>query len=168
MSSLSNALGWISLHVLCSHWHVALSNQFLLAGEARLPGGTATTRARWTEVHDYCYRHFISHLITASTEASAFILLLWHMMLIPRVISPSADTGAVLYRHDRPGLMRRIVTELEASSIVVYATLVAINLLLRRRALVRHRNIILSNDAGTDRRNVGHARVVVRAAHLGN
>ena len=61
-----------------------------------------------------------------------------------------------------------VVAELEASPIVVYSTLVAVDFLLRRWALVRHRNIVLSSDTGTDRRNVRHVGVVVRAVHLGN
>ena len=168
VSSLSYALGWVSLHVLSSHRQVALSSQFLLTREARLPRGTATTRAWWTEVHDYCYRHFISHLITAPSKATAFLLLRWQGMLAPRVASPSADAGAVLDWRSRPGLLRMVVAELETSPIVVYSTLVAVDLLLRRWALVRHGNIVLSSDPGTDWRNVGHVGVVVRAVHLGN
>ena len=168
VSSLSNALGWVSIHVLSSHRQVALSSQFLLTREARLPRGTATTRAWWTEVHGYCYRHFISHLITAPSKAAAFLLLLWQRLLAPRVVSPSADTSTILDWYDRPGLMSLVVAELEASPIVVYSTLVAVHFMLRRWALVRHRNVVLSSDTGTDRRNVGHVGVMVRTVHLGD
>ena len=168
VSSLSNTLGWLSLHFLCSHRQVTLSSKFLLTREARLSRGAATTRAWWAEVHDYCYGHFISHLITAPSKATAFLLRRWQRMLAPRVASPSADAGAVFDWRGRPGLLRMVVAELETSPIVVYSTLVAVNLLLRRWALVRHGNVVLSSDTGTDWRNVGHVGVVVRAVHLGN
>ena len=64
--------------------------------------------------------------------------------------------------------MRMVVAELETSPIVIYSTLVAVDFLLRRWALVRHRDVVLPGDTRTDWRNVGHVGVVVRAVHLGN
>ena len=125
-----------------------------------MTGWRSTSGAWRAEIHDDSSRSFIPDLV--STPCMHLDRLLWLLLLLRVLMTKvfaSANTSTILNRH----VLVDLISEFEAATVVILAASIAAHFLRGRWALIGHRHVALPLNRCSDRRDVIHGCIGVRA-----